>query len=159
VAGTGFGSQPTPLTAAREDDLYGHATACPRARHGVPVPPEIQADLQITADNIKHFGEPVYEYDMSRGTGDGYLALCEIQKGRVNLDDTGITLADIIVFFKYVRSPIAIYQMVGRGTRLDPASGKLTFCVCDYTDATRLFGQAFVGARHGMPVPRGGDLV
>jgi type I restriction enzyme R subunit len=254
-----------------------------RARHGVPLPVEVERDLQITADNIKHFGEPVYEYDMSQGTEDGYLALCEIQKGRVNLDETGITLADIlarhpvdantgqpitaeqlkalyektdyedrillpdrvlamaqdlfkyllesggpeqktiifcvrdrhaddvaiamnnlyaawckengrtpgqdyafkctasvgganyiadlrggsrhhfvattvellttgvdvpvvrnIVFFKYVRSPIAFYQMVGRGTRLNPATGKLTFCVYDYTDATRLFGEAFI---------------
>jgi type I restriction enzyme R subunit len=48
-----------------------------------------------------------------------------------------------IVFFKYVRSPIAFYQMVGRGTRLDPPSNKLMFRVYDYTDATRLFGEAF----------------
>ena len=260
---------------------------------------EAQQDAEITADNIKHFGEPVYEYDMSQGTENGYLALCEIQKGRVNLDDTGITIAEIlarnpvdastgqpitadqlkalyekteyedrillpdrvlamahdlfkylvetggpeqktiifcvrdrhaddvaiamnnlyaawckengktpaqdyafkctasvgganyiadlrggsrhhfvattvellttgvdvpvvrnIVFFKYVRSPIAFYQMVGRGTRLDPASGKLTFRVYDYTDATRLFGQASIShiapprkPREGPPPP------
>ena len=244
---------------------------------------EAQADMEITADNLRHFGEPVYEYDMAQGIEDGYLALCEIQHGRVNLDDTGITLADImargpkdantgelvsaddlrrfyeaatyesrlllpdrvlamsqdlfnylnetsgpeqktiifcardrhaddvaatmnnlyadwcskngkmrlepyafkctastggsqyladlrgasrsyfiattvdllttgvdvpvvrnIVFFKYVKSPIAFYQMVGRGTRLDPATGKLMFRVYDYTNATRLFGQQFV---------------
>jgi type I restriction enzyme R subunit len=244
---------------------------------------EAQQDALITADNIKHFGEPVYEYDMSQGIEDGYLAACEIQKGRVNLDETGITLADIlarhpvdantgqsitaaqlkalyekteyedrillpdrvlamvqdlfkylletrgpeqktiifcvrdrhaddvaiamnnlyaiwcrengrtpvqdyafkctasvggadyiadlrggsrhhfiattvellttgvdvpvvrnIAFFKYVRSPIAFYQMVGRGTRLDAATGKLMFRVYDYTNATRLFGEAFI---------------
>jgi type I restriction enzyme R subunit len=33
--------------------------------------------------------------------------------------------------------------MIGRGTRLDPASGKLMFRVFDYTAATRLFGEAF----------------
>ena len=33
--------------------------------------------------------------------------------------------------------------MVGRGTRLDPTTGKLMFRVYDYTDATRLFGQGF----------------
>jgi type I restriction enzyme R subunit len=253
------------------------------ARHGVPLPVEVERDLQITADNIRHFGEPVYEYDMSQGVEDGYLAACEIQKGRVNLDETGITLDDIlarhpidattgqpitreqlkalyekteyedrlllpdrvlamaqdlfrylldsggpeqktiifcvrdrhaddvaiamnnlyaawckekgktpaqnyafkctasvgganyikdprgmsrqyfvattvdlltmgvdvpvvrnIVFFKYVRSPIAFYQMVGRGTRLDAPTNKLMFTVYDYTDATRLFGQAFI---------------
>src|SRR5450759_4094326 len=48
-----------------------------------------------------------------------------------------------ILFFRYLRSPIAFYQMIGRGTRLDPASGKLMFRVFDYTAATRLFGEAF----------------
>ena len=33
--------------------------------------------------------------------------------------------------------------MIGRGTRLHPASGKLMFRVFDYTAATRLFGEAF----------------
>ena len=258
-------------------------TATPRHLEITEKTREAEADAQITADNIRHFGEPVYEYDMSQGIEDGYLAACEIQKGRVNLDETGITIDDIlarspvdantgqpitreqlkglyekteyedrillpdrvlamtqdffnyllatggpeqktiifcvrdrhadevaiamnnlyavwckengkapvqnyafkctasvggasyiadlrggsrhhfiattvellttgvdvpvvrnIVFFKYVRSPIAFYQMVGRGTRLDAATNKLMFRVYDYTDATRLFGQAFV---------------
>jgi type I restriction enzyme R subunit len=243
---------------------------------------EAEADLQITADNIRHFGEPVYEYTITQGIEDGYLAACEVQKSQVNLDDTGIAIDDIlarkpinantgqpvtreeleelyqktdyedrillpdrvlamtrdlfnslltiggpeqktiifcvrdrhaddvaialnnlyndwsrandrqpvehyafkctaaggsdylsdlrgasrthyiactvdllttgvdvpnvrnIVFFKYVRSPIAFYQMVGRGTRLDPATNKLMFRVYDYTDATRLFGEEFL---------------
>ena len=243
---------------------------------------EARADAQITADNFAWFGEPVYEYDMAQGIEDGYLAACEIHKGNVNIDNTGITLDQImalgpvnantgelmtrpelqdlydktdyedrillpdrvlamcadlfahllenggpeqktiifcardrhaddvattmnnlyadwcatsgkpratpyafkctasvggadyiadlkgasrsffvattvdllttgvdvpavrnIVFFKYVKSPIAFYQMVGRGTRLDPATNKLMFRVFDYTDATRLFGEAF----------------
>jgi len=41
---------------------------------------EATADLQITADNLKHFGEPVYEYDMAQGIEDGYLAACEIHR-------------------------------------------------------------------------------
>lgn len=244
---------------------------------------EIKADMQITADNLRYFGEPVYEYDLSQGIEDGYLAACEIQRGRVNLDDTGITIDDIlahkpvdantgqpitreqlkqiyektefenrlllpdrvyamcrdffkylletggpeqktiifcardrhaddvaivlnnlyaewcakngqqrkepyafkctasvggaqylsdlrgasrshfiattvdllttgvdvpcvrnIVFFKYVHSPISFYQMIGRGMRLDPPSGKLMFRVYDYTNATTLFGGKFV---------------
>jgi len=243
---------------------------------------EAEIDAQISADNVRHFGEPVYEYDMAQGIEDGYLAACEIQKGRVNIDDTGITIEQIlalkpvdattgqpisaedlkalyaktefedsillpdrvhamcrdffnymmetggpeqktiifcvrdrhaddvatvmnnlyaewcrqdgrkrfdpyafkctasvdgsqylsdlrgasrshfvattvellttgvdvpcvrnIVFFKYVRSPIAFYQMVGRGTRIHIPSDKLMFRVYDYTDATRLFGGEF----------------
>jgi type I restriction enzyme R subunit len=61
-----------------------------------------------------------------------------------------------IVFFKYVRSPIAFYQMVGRGNRLDAATNKLMFRVYDYTDATRFFGQAFVSARVPPRKPRKG---
>jgi len=274
-------------------------TATPRHLEVSEKTKEAQADREITADNIRHFGEPVYEYDMSQGIEDGYLPACEIQKGRVNLDETGITIDDIlarnpvdantgqpitreqlqelydktefedaillpdrvlamtqdlfkylletggpeqktiifcvrdrhaddvaiamnnlyaawckengrtpvqnyafkctasvggasyiadlrggsrhhfiattvellttgvdvpvvrnIVFFKYVRSPIAFYQMVGRGNRLDPATNKLMFRVYDYTDATRLFGQAFVSKivtprkpRNGPPPP------
>jgi len=257
-------------------------TATPR-RFPTADTTEGETDEQITADNVRHFGEPVYEYDMAQAIEDGYLAACEIYKGRVNLDDTGVSLEEIIarnpvdavtgqavgagdirhlyekylfedklllpdrvlvmcqdlfkylletggpeqktiifcardrhaddvsatmnnlysewcrvnsrprlepyafkctaasgggdylpdlrgamrhhfiattvdllttgvdvpcvrniVFFKYVKSPIAFYQMVGRGTRIDLPTGKLMFRVYDYTDATRLFGEEFI---------------
>jgi type I restriction enzyme R subunit len=62
----------------------------------------------------------------------------------VDLLTTGIDVPAVrnIIFFKYVRSPIAFYQMVGRGTRLDPPD-KLMFRIYDYTNATRLFGEDF----------------
>jgi type I restriction enzyme R subunit len=265
-------------------------TATPRQLRITEQSKEAQADAQITADNIRHFGEPVYEYDMSQGIEDGYLAACEIVRRDIFLDDkeqsereTGVErrdlvgkrvtdaitgeplgavdvqpryeapsfedrllmpervakmsqdlfdyllatggpeqktiifcardrhaddvatamnnlyadwcakngrprldpyafkctaavggaqhLADLraasrrhfiattvellttgvdvpcvrnIVFFKYVRSPIAFYQMVGRGTRIDAPTNKLMFRVYDYTDATRLFGETFI---------------
>ena len=56
----------------------------------------MKQDIEITANNIKYFGEPVYEYEIAQAIEDGYLAACEIQKGRVNLDDTGITKEEII---------------------------------------------------------------
>ena len=61
----------------------------------------------------------------------------------VDLLTTGVDVPCVqnIVFFRYVNSPIAFHQMVGRGTRLDTVSGKLMFRVFDYTDATRLFGE------------------
>lgn len=244
---------------------------------------EARLDVAITANNLAYFGEPVYVYDLAQAIEDGYLAACEIQKGRVNLDDTGITREEIIarnpvdaitglpitaeqiedlyertqyedlillpdrvltmctdlfnylletggpkqktiifcardrhaddvavclnnlyarwctdnsiqrleyfafkctaassgndqlpdlrassrshfiattvdllstgvdvpcvrniVFFKYLKSPISFYQMVGRGTRIDVPTGKLMFRVYDYTDATRLFGEEFI---------------
>jgi type I restriction enzyme R subunit len=269
-------------------------TATPRKLHVAEKSAEAEADEKINADNIRHFGEPVYEYDIAQGIEDGYLALCEIVKGRVNLDQTGITLEDVlarnpvnantgqpvtreqleqlyekttfedrillpdrvlamcqdlfayllqtggpeqktiifcardrhaddvaaqmnnlyaawcsgngqqrlepyafkctasvggseyiadlkgasrshfiattvdllttgvdvppvrnIVFFKYVRSPIAFYQMIGRGTRIDLPTGKLLFRVYDYTDATRLFGEEFITQVSGPRKPKG----
>ena len=64
----------------------------------------------------------------------------------VDLLTTGVDVPCVrnVVFFKYVRSPIAFYQMGGRGTRLDPTTGKLMFRVYDYTNATRLFGEEFL---------------
>ena len=63
----------------------------------------------------------------------------------VDLLTTGVDVPNVvnIVFFKYVASPIAFYQMVGRGTRLHPQSGKLMFTVYDYTNATRRLGGDF----------------
>lgn len=265
-------------------------TATPRHLKMTERTKETEADAALTADNLRHFGEPVYEYDMAQGIEDGYLAACEIDKfdlfhdnkvvnerlsgvGQTDLagkllvdantgeevslgearahysaetiedrlimpdrvkamtehffeqllqtggpeqktiifcardrhaDDVAAALdnlyaewclkngkpradffafkctasvggsdyiADLrggsrhhfiattvdllttgvdvpvvrnIVFFKYVRSPIAFYQMVGRGTRIEPPSGKLMFRVYDYTDATRLFGEEFI---------------
>jgi type I restriction enzyme, R subunit len=258
-------------------------TATPRQLKVKASTPEAEADAKITADNLKYFGEPVYEYDLAQGMEDGFLAACEIIKSTVDLDDTGITLDDLmarnpvdartgqpvtrdeldalygrtdyenrlmlpdrvlamcrdlfeqmlrtggpeqktivfcvrdlhadavvtelnnlyadwcqkngerpaepyafkctaagggndylpdlrgsssshfiavtvellttgvdvpavrnIAFFRYLRSPISFYQMVGRGTRLDPDSGKLMFRVYDYTGATSLFGDEFI---------------
>ena len=64
----------------------------------------------------------------------------------VDLLTTGIDVPCVqnIVFFKYVKSPIAFYQMVGRGSRIDENTGKLMFRVYDYTDATRLFPEDFI---------------
>ena len=48
---------------------------------------EAEADRQVNADNLRHFGEPVYEYDMGQGIEDGYLAACEIVRRDIFLDD------------------------------------------------------------------------
>lgn len=43
-----------------------------------------------------------------------------------------------IVFMKTLSSPILFKQIIGRGSRVDPDSGKLWFRIIDYTGATRL---------------------
>lgn len=54
---------------------------------------------------------------------------------------TGVDVPSVqnIVFMKTVSSPEHFKQIVGRGSRTDPATGKLWFRVVDYTNATRLF--------------------
>jgi type I restriction enzyme R subunit len=85
----------------------------------------------------------------------------------VDLLTTGVDVPPLrnVVFFRYMRSPITFYQMVGRGTRIHEASGKLMFRVYDYTDATRLFGERLlsdaprVSEPTAPPPPKGGDEI
>ena len=46
-------------------------TATPRQLEVAERSPEAEADARISADNIRHFGEPVYEYDIGQGIEDG----------------------------------------------------------------------------------------
>ena len=269
-------------------------TATPRIITGTG--PDTEQDEEITAHNLRYFGAPTYEYSITQGMEDGYLAACRIRKSSVNLDETGITEEEImardprdpetgrllspdevrasydkydyerllmlpdrvrgmckdlfdallasgspeqktiifcardshadavvtemnnlyavwrqqqghsrgpgadpyafkctatvdgnqqlpdlrnatrhhfvattvellttgvdvpcvrnIVFFKYVRSPISLTQMIGRGTRIHEETDKLMFTVHDYTDATDLLGEPLETRR---PTPREGS--
>ena len=71
----------------------------------------------------------------------------------MDLLTTGVNVpcARNIVFFRYIRSPILFYQIVGRGTRVDEVNDKLMFRILDYTGATALFGADFI-----TPPPSGG---
>lgn len=71
-------------------------TATPRRLQCGEDSDEARADAKITADNLAYFGEPVYEYGLAQAMEDGYLAACEIELAQINLDATGLTLADII---------------------------------------------------------------
>jgi type I restriction enzyme R subunit len=46
-----------------------------------------------------------------------------------------------IVFMKTLASPLLFKQIIGRGSRVDPATDKLWFRIVDYTGATRLFDE------------------
>ena len=70
-------------------------TATPRRFESPEDSEEARQDAEITANNIDYFGEPVYEYGIGQGIEDGYLALCEVRAGRVNLDITGLTGEEI----------------------------------------------------------------
>jgi type I restriction enzyme R subunit len=71
-------------------------TATPRSLVISENTPEANADKKITADNLKYFGEPVYEYGMLQAVEDGYLAACEILSSEVDLDDPGLTIDEVM---------------------------------------------------------------
>jgi type I site-specific restriction endonuclease len=61
-----------------------------------------EAGAKLTADNLKYFGEPVYEYEMSQGIEDSYLAACEIHcfdlfhdSKKINEREIGIARGDL----------------------------------------------------------------
>lgn len=53
-------------------------------------------DQDITAHNIKYFGEPVYEYTLIQAQEDGYLAACEIVKRKASIDSRTFTKQEIL---------------------------------------------------------------
>ncbi|MEO0277969.1 MAG: DEAD/DEAH box helicase family protein [candidate division WOR-3 bacterium] len=69
-------------------------TATPRSFEG-GTNEERKSDEEITANNLRYFGEPVYEYDMAQGIEDSYLAACEIIRRDINLDILGVSRKDI----------------------------------------------------------------
>ncbi len=71
-------------------------TATPRIIEVAQQTEEVIEDERITANNLEHFGEPVYEYDMLQGVEDGYLAACDIREGRVKLNYDQLTVEDIL---------------------------------------------------------------
>ncbi len=57
---------------------------------------EKNKDEEISKNNIKYFGEPVYEYPYIRGWEDGYLAACEIVKRKADIDDEWLTKDELV---------------------------------------------------------------
>jgi type I restriction enzyme R subunit len=108
-------------------------TATPRQLEALK---EAALDLKLSADNLKYFGEPACEYDIAQGNEDGYPAACEIQKGSVNLDDTGITIDEIlarnptgaITGARITRAQLdQLYQKTDYQSRPSRASGERLF--------------------------------
>jgi len=90
-----WGKWSTVLTRNKEAIQIG-LTATPRKLSSSDL--ELTSeDSTITANNVAYFGEPVYSYELAQGLEDGFLAACEIQKGRVNLDMSVLTKDEVIL--------------------------------------------------------------
>jgi len=88
--------------------------------------------------------------DPMRGSGQRAFIACTVDLLEAGVD---IERLNAVVFFRYLRSPIKFYQMVGRGTRIHEPTGKYKFWLYDYTDVTTLFGTDFITR---PPRPGGG---
>jgi len=69
-------------------------TATPRKLHEDKKAPA--EDQEITASNLRYFGEPVYEYTLIQAQEDGYLAACEIVKRKASIDNRVFTKEEIL---------------------------------------------------------------
>lgn len=70
-------------------------TATPRKITGEKSP-EKDKDEKISRNNIRYFGEPVYEYPYAKGWEDGYLAACEIVKRSPSIDERPIMRDELL---------------------------------------------------------------
>lgn len=76
-----------------------------------------------------------------RGSGERAFVACTVDLLEAGVD---IERLNVVVFFRYLQSPIKFYQMVGRGTRIHEETRKYKFWLYDYTDVTRLFGTELI---------------
>jgi type I restriction enzyme, R subunit len=77
----------------------------------------------------------------------------------VDLLTTGVNVPAVrnIVFMKPIGSATVFKQIIGRGSRLDPTTGKEYFRIIDYTGATRLFDSWDVPPEVNGELPREGE--
>lgn len=81
---SGFGKWSAVLTRNPNAVQIG-LTATPRKIKVSAKDSDSVEDEKISADNYRHFGEPVYEYDLLQAVEDGYLSACEIIQNHVLL--------------------------------------------------------------------------
>ncbi len=77
------------------DAIQVGLTATPRKITGEKSP-EKDKDEKISRNNLKYFGEPVYEYPYAKGWEDGYLAACEIVRRSASIDERELTREELL---------------------------------------------------------------
>lgn len=76
-----------------------------------------------------------------RGSSQRAFIACTVDLLEAGVD---IERLNAVVFFRYLKSAIKFYQMVGRGTRIHEETQKYKFWLYDYTGVTDLFGTDFI---------------
>lgn len=143
---------------------------CARDLHADRVAMELQ---RCYAKWCKERGQSPKEHYAFKCTESGGSDLIELMRGSaercfiacsVDLLSTGVDIERLnaVVFFRYLKSAITFYQMVGRGTRIHEETQKYKFWLYDYTGVTDLFGTDFItdgrsGGNSGGGGAGGGD--
>ena len=103
------------------DAVHIGLTATPRKISGEKTK-EKDKDEEISRNNIRYFGEPVYEYPYIKGWEDGYLAACEIIRGKVDIDQFWLAreeLAEKGVYDARTGKPMVLRDMKDVYTKKD----------------------------------------
>ena len=82
------------ITKRNPNAIHLGLTATPRKLQEDKDAPE--DDKEISASNLRYFGEPVYEYTLIQAQEDGYLAACEIVKRKPSIDNRIFTKEEIL---------------------------------------------------------------
>jgi type I restriction enzyme R subunit len=107
---------------------------------------------RLLNDHFGHLGLEPYAVPIISEEGDAPAWLERFQDSdsptpvvatTAELLSTGVDVPSCrnIVFMKTLSSPLLFKQIIGRGSRVDPATDKLWFRIIDYTGATRLFDE------------------
>jgi type I restriction enzyme R subunit len=111
-----------------------------------------QLVARLLNDDLGHLGLQPYAVPIVAEEGQAPVWLQQFQDSdhatpvvatTAELLSTGVDVPACrnIVFMKTVSSPVLFKQIIGRGSRVDPATDKLWFRIIDYTGATRLFDE------------------
>lgn len=114
--------------------------------------PHAQLVARLLNDALSHLGLQPYAVPIVAEEGQAPVWLQQFQDSdhatpvvatTAELLSTGVDVPACrnIVFMKTLSSPVLFKQIIGRGSRVDPATDKLWFRIIDYTGATRLFDE------------------
>lgn len=130
-------------TLAASDPMEKTIVFCVNMDHALDVRQLLQnhfAHLGFADYAVRVVSEEPYTTSLLEDFRDPYRKT-PVLATTVDLLSTGVDIPSVrnIVFIKPVGSVVVFKQTVGRGTRLDPVTGKTWFRIIDYTNATRLF--------------------
>jgi len=101
----------------------------------------VKVDREITANNVQYFGEPAYEYTVTQGQEDGFLATCHVTKRDVHV--LGEERLQVILDGRLDVTKYLTREVVSAHNPVYVTTGALA----EPTDIKNQYGAASYGAR------------